>query len=330
MSPNTNSEVRVLQSERRKLAGVAVGLTAALVAIALCFGLPATSGGAHDLDIGIVGSTAAVQQIEANVEHAAPGDYAFTRYDSEVALRDAIKQRDALGGIVAGPAGPNVLIASAAGTPVAQSLRGLAFGMAKSTGHEVPVEDVVPYSDDDPLGSGITSASLPLIFAGILPAFALAHLFRRRDLRIGGAIIVSMLAGLAFAWLFKYGYGTVDGSYWELAGGLALGMAAISLPALGLEAMFGALGLAATSATMVLIGNPLSGLTSAPEWLPAPWGAIGQLLPPGATGTVLRSTGFFDGNGALPGLLVLAGWAVIGAVLCRVASRRTLRAKVSA
>jgi len=27
-----------------------------------------------------------------------------------------------------------------------------------------------------------------------------------------------------------------------------------------------------------LLGNPLSGLTSAPELLPQPWGAVGQLL----------------------------------------------------
>ena len=49
---------------------------------------------------------------------------------------------------------------------------------------------------------------------------------------------------------------------------------------------------------MVLIGNPFSGVGSAPELLPQPIGAIGQLMPPGAGGNLLRSTGFFDGAGA--------------------------------
>jgi hypothetical protein len=32
--------------------------------------------------------------------------------------------------------------------------------------------------------------------------------------------------------------------------------------------------------------------------LPEPAGAIGRLMPPGAGGNLLRSTGFFDGTGA--------------------------------
>jgi hypothetical protein len=48
---------------------------------------------------------------------------------------------------------------------------------------------------------------------------------------------------------------------------------------------------------MVLIGNPFSGVGTGPELLPQPVGAIGQLLPPGAGGNLLRSTAFFDGAG---------------------------------
>jgi hypothetical protein len=315
--------VKQLQSERHKLLGAVLGLAVVLTAMALCFGLPSTNSGAHDLDVGIIGDAATVQHFEQAVDKAAPGDYEFTRYESEPALRDAIKDRDAFGGIVAGPQGSKMLIATAAGSPIAQSLRGLSLGIAHSTGHEMPVEDVVPYTDDDPAGAGITSAALPLIFGGILPAFVLSHLFRRRNYRVGGALLFSLLAGLVISGLLDYGYGTIDGHYWEVAGGIALGMAAISLPALGLEAMFGAAGLGAMSATMILIGNPLSGISTAPAWLPSPWGAIGQLLPPGASGTVLRSNAFFDGNGSLAGLIVLTSWAVAGALLCRLAARRS-------
>jgi hypothetical protein len=63
---------------------------------------------------------------------------------------------------------------------------------------------------------------------------------------------------------------------------------------------------------MVLIGNPFSGVATAPELLPQPVGAIGQLLPPGAGGNLVRSTGFFDGAGAGGHLAVLVAWAVFG------------------
>ena len=49
--------------------------------------------------------------------------------------------------------------------------------------------------------------------------------------------------------------------------------------------------------------------------LPKPVGGIGQLMPPGAGGNLLRSTGFFDGAGAGGHVLVLAAWAVAGVAL---------------
>ena len=84
------------------------------------------------------------------------------------------------------------------------------------------------------------------------------------------------------------------------------------------------LGLGLGAATMLLLGNPLSGLTSAPELLPSGWGTLGQLLPPGATGTALRSVAFFDGAGSGTALLVLTAWLGVDLVLCLVPTRRGL------
>jgi hypothetical protein len=61
---------------------------------------------------------------------------------------------------------------------------------------------------------------------------------------------------------------------------------------------------------------------SAPELLPKPVGGIGQLMPPGAGGHLLRSTGFFDGAGAGEHVLVLAVWALAGIALLVVAGLR--------
>src|SRR5918911_366988 len=101
-------------------------------------------------------------------------------------------------------------------------------------------------------------------------------------------------AGLVAA-ILQYWFGSIDGAVVHVGLGLSLGIAAISLLLLGLESLFGIAGYAVGAAVVMLLGNPLSGLTSAPEFLPSGWGALGRLLPPGATGTLLRSNAYFDG-----------------------------------
>ena len=75
----------------------------------------------------------------------------------------------------------------------------------------------------------------------------------------------------------------------------------------------------------MLVGNPFSGMTSAPELLPTGWSTLGQLLPPGATGTLLRSVAFFDGAGGTRALWILVGWVVLGLALAVLGSRRAGR-----
>src|SRR3546814_19024452 len=86
--------------------------------------------------------------------------------------------------------------------------------------------------------------------------------------------------------------------------------------------LLGMKGFALGAVTMMFIGNPLSGMATTAAWLPAGWGALGQLLPPGAAGASVRSMAFFDGHGAPTPLLVLVCWLAVGIAL-RVAAGRT-------
>lgn len=76
--------------------------------------------------------------------------------------------------------------------------------------------------------------------------------------------------------------------------------------------------------------QPLSGLASAPEWLPRGWGALGQDLAPGATGSLLRSAAYVDGAGAGRSVVVLACWIVAGLVLVSLGARRSAQASAAA
>src|SRR6266540_5676453 len=83
----------------------------------------------------------------------------------------------------------------------------------------------------------------------------------------------------------------------------------------GLGTLLGAGGVVLAALAVFLLGNPLSGLTSAPELLPQPWGAVGQFLPPGAGGTLLRSVAYFDGAAAATPAWTLAAYALVGLAL---------------
>lgn len=104
---------------------------------------------------------------------------------------------------------------------------------------------------------------------------------------------------------------------------LALAVLAVSATATGLVSLSGKPGIGVAALTMVLVGNPWSGVTSAPELLPEPAGTmIGQLLPPGAAGTLLRSVAYFDGAAVIGPLTVLLVWAVAGLTAVAMRARR--------
>ena len=65
----------------------------------------------------------------------------------------------------------------------------------------------------------------------------------------------------------------------------------------------------------MIFGNSASGGPFARPLLPGLWRAIGGVLPPGASVDLARSALFFDGARIAGPILVLAGWAVLGAAL---------------
>ncbi len=97
-----------------------------------------------------------------------------------------------------------------------------------------------------------------------------------------------------------------------MAGVFGLSTLAVGAGIAGLGALLGRAGLGLGGAVMMLLGNPFSGASSAPEMLPQPAGAIGQWLPPGAGASLLRSVSFFDGAAATGPALTLVWWAALG------------------
>lgn len=129
-------------------------------------------------------------------------------------------------------------------------------------------------------------------------------------------------AALTIAAVLRYVFGSIDTNFWEGTAGLTLGAMATGLTVLGLGSLLGRTGLGIGAAVAMLLGNPLSGLASAPEMLPRGRRILGQSLPQGANGTLLRSTSYFAGAGATTAIVVLTCWTVAGLVLIFVAGFR--------
>jgi hypothetical protein len=303
--------------------GIVIALTVGLAILFLAFGLPAVKSGPHDVPIGISGPQAANGQFAGMLEQKQPGAFAVTYYPGEAALRTAIQDRDVYGGIAIAPDGPTLLLASGGSPMVAQMLSQVGSGIAQHTGMPMQTEDLAPLPQNDPRGTGLAASALPLALAGLLPAMVLAIVFPSQVwLRFGATVVFAGVAALTIASVLRYVFGSIEANFWGVTAGLALGVLATALTLLGLGSLFGRVGLGLGAAAVMLLGNPLSGLASAPEMLPKGWGAFGQWLPQGGTATLLRSTAYFGGAGATTAILVLTCWSLFGVALILVAALR--------
>jgi hypothetical protein len=320
----------------RALAAVMV-LVPVLVGLALAaFAWPAARLAPRDVPVGVVAPAAAGAAIEQRL--AAGGDAVEVhRFADQATARAAIADRDVYGAIVVGPDGTTVLTASAASPLVAQLLQQAATSIpAGGPGAAQPptgppgagavrVVDVVAADPDDPRGAALAASVLPLVLAG-MAAGLLVWLAGGSGVAGWVALVVaSAAAGLVAVGVAQGWLGVLGGDWLVNAAVLGLTVLAVGATVAGLAALFGRAGAALGALLMVLVGNPFSGVSSAPELLPEPAGAIGQLLPPGAGGSLLRSTAFFDGAGAGGPLTVLLAWVALGLVVAGVAALRRRR-----
>jgi hypothetical protein len=149
----------------------------------------------------------------------------------------------------------------------------------------------------------------------------MVRLVRRTWARLAGVLVASVVLGATLAGLLTW-YGVLVGGWWLAAGAMAAILAAMSTALLGLYTVGRWAGFGLGIATFVLLGIPLSGVATAPEFLPSGWALLGSWLPPGAAGQLMRSVAYFDGAAAATPLLVLGSWFALGLVLVAVAARR--------
>ncbi|HEX2418578.1 MAG TPA: hypothetical protein VHJ83_10740 [Micromonosporaceae bacterium] len=295
----------------------AAGLVLAVVAIQALFltlfTWPVANLEPRDLPIVVAGPAPAANAVAQRLSNSQPDAFDIRIVPDAAAADQAIRDREAYGGFVVSPqpAGPqiDVHVASGASPVVAQLLTEI--GQQAGRGQPVEVVDVVTADPDDPRGVGLGAGILPLVMTSVAAGILLTVLLRRRFARFLGLLGFGVLAGLVATAILQYGLDVLPGDYLRNASVVGLTALAVAGAVAGFGAILGRAGAILVAAVVFLLGNPLSGVATAPELLPQPWGEIGQLLPPGAGGTLLRSVAFFDGAAADRPAWILAIWAAL-------------------
>jgi hypothetical protein len=301
-------------TEARKAVALVLALTAGLSLILALFVGIAVNSGPNGVRLAVAGPALAVEQIKTGVAQAGGAEaFEVSVVSDDAAARAALQDRTVDGAIVIGPNGPTLLTASAGSPAVTQLLTAAAANLGNPAGTGPPVVDVVPLPSGDSHGVGLAAGSLPMVIAGLALGIAAALALRNRWLVLGTVVGGALAIALSFAGILAW-LGVSGGHFWAEFSAISLTIATSALVVAGLVRLLGAAGAGLGALLLVIVGNPISGIATSPRLLPGPWGEFGQWLPTGAGGTLLRTVAYFPSASVWVPVLVLLGWAVLGAV----------------
>ncbi|MEJ3405112.1 ABC transporter permease [Rathayibacter sp. YIM 133350] len=334
--------------------GIAVGASLIVAVVVLAFLWPSITSSIKSFPIAVTGDATQVSSFTEALDKNAEGRFDVTTLDSRSEAVDRIESRDIYGAVVLGQK-PEVLTASAGGTVQTQVMgqlqsqlqmqvnsltaAGVQAAVAKTnaaaeagqlppaqaaqiiekalstTPATVKLTDVVPLASTDSRGVGFAAASFPMVLGGMLGGILISVLVAGVWRRFAAILAYSVIAGFGLTAILQPWFGILQGDF--LVNGAAMALTLLGTGALivGATAVFGRIGIAVGSVITMFIGNPISAATQPLQFLPAPWGAIGQFFVPGASTTLLRDLSYFPDANALQSWLVLAGWALVGVVL---------------
>jgi len=318
---------RSLSADDRKLLVGSLGVLVAVFALVSSNVAANHSPKPHGVPIGIVGTPALAGVADAELARAAPGAFDVHAYRSLSSARTAVLHRSVYGAFQPFPA-PVLLVASAASPPVAVLLQRTFTRVARRSGRTLAVHDLVPLPSSDSSGATSFSVVLSLILAGLVGA-SVVYAFTQNGPHAARVLVTLALgvgAGLVTALVTNILIGAYPGHFFAVWGVATLFVFAIGLPIAAFQRIFGIAGTAIGWILFLVIGNPASGGSSAPELLPGFWRTLSQLLPPGAGVTSLRDVVYFNGHGSSHALIVLAGWAVLGGAVAMTAHGLRTRA----
>jgi hypothetical protein len=318
----TSEEDTVSRPSFARALGIAAIASVIVTLLVTWFAWPAKEVKPRDLPVVVAGPAPAVAAISQRLQAALPNGFEISTAPDAATADTALRDREAYAAFVSSGTGQLALHTASAASPTVAALLGQA-AQQLGGGNPVTIVDVVPGPAEDPRGAGFASGFLPLVLASMVVSVLLSLTIAVKSARVLGLAAFAVVAGLVGAAALRW-LGVLDGAYLPSAGAISLLALAIGATIIGLASAIGRAGIAIGVLLVFVLGNPISAVAAAPELLPQPWGTIGQLLPPGAGATLLRSAALFDGARAANPLWTLLAWAAAGLVLLVIGRNRPI------
>lgn len=299
-----------------KAASVIIGIPVILGLMLFAFLAPTFASGPAGVPLAISAPEPVIEKLtQASIQQGNDSAPEIATYATDAEVRAAILEREAVGGLVITAEGATAYTAAGNGAPYVQMVDAFATQL-ESQGMKVNRVELAPTSDEDPQATGIALLGLPLAFGGVISAAAATFLFRgSRVGKMGVLVGIAALGALVATWMLHTVYGTLTGQFAMEWLAITMGILATSMLTAGLSALIGTPGLGLGAILTIFLANPLSGLATGPWLLPDGWSTLGQWMPIGATGFLVRSISFFEGNGWGSSWWVLGIWIALGFVL---------------
>ncbi|MDG4768489.1 hypothetical protein O7632_30995 [Solwaraspora sp. WMMD406] len=302
------------------------GTTLAFVAtlIMAAFTWPAVYAQPRGVPVGLVGPESAAAEMTTALESARPHEFTVIRYPTREAAVAAIRHREVYGAVVVAEP-PELLAASGASTVAAQLLTGLApmlAGGESATSERITVTDVVPLSKHDDQGAGLSASFFPLLLGGLKGGIFIALGVQGTTRRLLTLAVLAGVAGVAVAVVGQLAFRILSGALVLNIAASGLTIAAIAATVIGLRNLIGLHGVGVGTVLIMLVGSPISAAMLPVEFLPGPWGTVGQYFPPGASVSLIRTISYFPDASMLSQWSVLGLWTVGGVSLAIATSRR--------
>jgi len=292
-------------------------IVAAQFLLVLMFAWSSSRAAPRNLPLAVSGPTQAAGALARGLEHAQPGAFRVMMLSNDAAARGAVINRRVYGAVSLSSHGATLYTASEASPSFAQLLsQALPAAIAHLRPDTTVVTvDLAPNPVDDPKGTSIPTALIPLTMTSIAAGAVIGLRLGDRRRQLAALTGYAVLAGVLVTLALQGFIGGLTGAFFSNELVVTLGAGSIAAVTCGLAALAGIAGILLTLLVAWFFGFAFSGATTAWQLMPAPWGHLAQYLPVGATNTGLRSVAFFDGAKASAPLLVLGVWALAGIAL---------------
>ena len=199
------------------------------------------------------------------------------------------------------------------GAQAAAQLEQMKAEAEKASAMTVKTTAVVPLSESDSSGSGIAISAFPLVIGGILGGSFSALRVNGTWRRFVTATLYAVIGGALTALILNVWFGLIPGDFATLWAAFSATYLATASFIVGVSALTAPIvGLGVGAVITMFIGNPISGASMPSVFLPGAWGAIGQMMVPGASSTLLRSIAYFPEVATSGQWLVLGSWIAFG------------------